>query len=148
MNLSENKGKFGLPLGGSIVSFLCVLDLSIGNDNKSMSPKSVNKFNSRLIPSQATETAKEIIADHRFCGGENDNNKHFLLRCPLYDELRTDLFDQLSDVLGLDVTSINDMDDDTLCHRLLFGDPSLGIIENRVILEATISFIKNSGRLD
>ena len=40
------------------------------------------------------------------------------------------------------------MDDDALCHRLLFGDPSLGTIENRVILEATISFIKNSGRFD
>ena len=56
--------------------------------------------------------------------------------------LRRDLFDQFSDVPGLDVTSINDMDEDTLCHRLLFGDPSLGTIENRVILEATISFIK------
>ena len=34
---------------------------------------------------------------------------------------------------------------DYYCHRLLFGDPSLGTIENRVILEATISFIRNSG---
>ena len=83
-----------------------------------------------------------------FCGKDNENNKHFLLHCPLYDVLRGDLFDQLSDVPGLDIASISNMDDDTLCHRLLFGDPSLGIIENRVILEATISFIKNSGRFD
>ena len=40
------------------------------------------------------------------------------------------------------------MDNDTLCPRLLFGDPSLGTIENRVILEATILFIKNSGLFD
>ena len=72
----------------------------------------------------------------------------FLMHCPLYDVLRGDLFDQLSDVPGLDIASISNIDDDTLCHRLLFGDPSLGTIENRVILEATISFIKNSGRFD
>ena len=48
---------------------------------------------------------------------------------------------QLFDVLGLDITSISNMDDDTFCHRLLFRDPSLGTIEYRVMLEATISFI-------
>ena len=69
------------------------------------------------------------------------SKKHFLLHCPLYDELRIDLFDQLSEVPGLDVASISNMDDGTLCHRLLFGDPSLGTNENRMILEATISFI-------
>ena len=82
------------------------------------------------------------------CGNDNENNKHFLLHCPLYDTLRRDLFDQLSDVPGLDIASVNNMDDDTLCHRLLFGDQSLGTIENRVILDATISFLKNSGRFD
>ena len=82
------------------------------------------------------------------CGNDNENNKHFLLHCPLYDILRRDLFDQLSDVPGLDIASVNNMDDDTLCHRLLFGDQSLGTIENRVILDATISFLKNSGRFD
>ena len=82
------------------------------------------------------------------CGKDNENNKHFLLHCPLYDMLRRDLFDQLSDVPGLDIASVNNMDDDTLCHRLLFGDPSFGTIENRVILDATISFLKNSGRFD
>ena len=55
-----------------------------------------------------------------FCGKDNENNKHFLLHCPLYDVLRGDLFDQLSDVPGLDIASISNMDDDTLCHRLLF----------------------------
>ena len=70
------------------------------------------------------------------------------MHCPLYDVIREDLFDQLSDVPGLDVASISNIDDDTLCHRLLFGNPSLGTIENRVKLEATISFIKNSCRFD
>ena len=83
-----------------------------------------------------------------FRGKDNENSKYFLLYCPLFGVLCGDFLDQLSDVPGLDITSINNMDDDTLCHRLLVGDPSLGTIENRVIVEATISFIKNSGRFD
>ena len=58
-----------------------------------------------------------------FCGKDNENNKHFLLHCPLCDVLRGDLFDQL------DIASINNMDDDALCYRLLFVDPSLCTIE-------------------
>ena len=54
----------------------------------------------------------------------------------------------LSDFPGQDITSINNMYDDTLCHRLFFGDPALGTIENRVILEATSHSSKNSGRFD
>ena len=34
------------------------------------------------------------------------------------DVFHTDLFDQLSDVPVLDINSINNMDNDTLCHRL------------------------------
>ena len=33
--------------------------------------------------------------------------------------LRRDLFDQLSDVPGLDIASIDNIDDDTLYYRLL-----------------------------
>ena len=51
-----------------------------------------------------------------FCGEYNEYNKHFLLHCPLYDVLFGDLFDQLSDVSSLDITSFNNVDDDTLCH--------------------------------
>ena len=82
------------------------------------------------------------------CGKDNENNKNFLLHCPQYDILRRELFVQLSDVPGLDIASVNNIDNDTLCHRLLFGDPSFGTIENRVILDATISFLNNSGRFD
>ena len=99
--------------------------------------------------------AFDCISPLCFCGKDNENKKEFspaLPPIPSYTPytpiLRRDLFDQLSDVPGLDIACISNMDDDALCHRLLFGDPSLGTIENRVILEATISFIKNSGRFD
>ena len=55
-----------------------------------------------------------------FCGKDNENNKHFLVHCPLYDALCTDLFDQLSDVPGLDITSINNIDDDILSSTLVW----------------------------
>ena len=38
--------------------------------------------------------------------------------------------------------SVNNMDDDNLCQPLLFVNPSLRTIENRQILERTISFLK------
>ena len=105
-------------------------------------------FNFSALNEHRFKHAFDCLSPLCFCGKDNENNKHFLLHCPLYDVLRRDLFDQLSDVPGLDIASISNMDDDTLCHRLLLGDPSLGTIENRIILEATISFIKSSGRFD
>ena len=33
-----------------------------------------------------------------------------------------------------------------MCELLLFGDPQLNAVSNRKILEATISFIKNTKR--
>ena len=72
-------------------------------------------------------------------------NEHFLLHCPLYSILRQDLFDQLSDIDGFNVA---DVDPKELCPLLLFGDQNLGTVANRIILEATISFIKASVRLD
>ena len=36
----------------------------------------------------------------------------------------------------------------TLCEMLLYGNPHLNIIDNRIILEATISFIESTKRLN
>ena len=55
---------------------------------------------------------------------------------------RQDLLGQVSDV-GYDVASMNVKD---LCHLLLYGNPNESTFANRIILEATISFIKTSGR--
>ena len=35
-----------------------------------------------------------------------------------------------------------------LCHLLLYGNPNESTFANRIILEATISFIKTSGRFN
>ena len=79
------------------------------------------------------------------CGTGTEDNEHFLLHCPLYSILRQDLFDQLSDIDGFNAADVNPKE---LCLLLLFGDQNLGTVANRIILEANISFIKASARLN
>ena len=76
------------------------------------------------------------------CGNGMEDNDHFLLRCPQFDVMRPDLFGRLSEIPGLNI----DLDDKPLCDLLLFGDSKNSVIINRIILEATISFIKNTKR--
>ena len=71
------------------------------------------------------------------CGIENEDDEHFLLRCPQFHLMRQNLFGQLSHVPGL----IPNLDDKPLCELLLFGDTQLNFANNRKILEATISYI-------
>ena len=79
------------------------------------------------------------------CGIENEDNEHFLLHCPLYDIMRCDLLGQLSEIPGLEISHY---DSKSLCALLLYGSPLLNIIANRIIMEATISFIKETKRFD
>ena len=59
--------------------------------------------------------------------------------------MRCDLFGQLSEIPGLDISNY---DSKSLCALLLYGSPLLNIIANRIIMEATISFIKETKRFD
>ena len=74
--------------------------------------------------------------------GEEDN-EHFLLHCPQFGLERMDLFRQLAEVPDLDIT---DMDSKNLCDLLLYGSDNLNISTNRMIIEATISFIEKTRR--
>ena len=78
------------------------------------------------------------------CGRGIEDNEHFLLHCHQFDLMRRDLFRQLN-IPGLD---INKLDSDALCTLLLFGTKDLNLVENRIIIEATISFINATKRFD
>ena len=78
------------------------------------------------------------------CGKGIEDNKHFLLHCHQFDLMRRDLFRQLI-IIGLDISKLNS---DTLCSLLLFGSKNLNLVENRIIIEATISFINATKRFD
>ena len=79
------------------------------------------------------------------CGIANEDSEHFLLHCPLFEEARRDLLVSLSDVSGLDIAGLDPL---SLTHLMLFGHPDLTLIANRMIMEATINYIKATKRLD
>ena len=63
---------------------------------------------------------------------------------PFFDNARRDLFGQLKDIPLLDSSVL---DNEAFSNLLLFGDDKLNIVSNRMILEATISFIEKTRRL-
>ena len=77
------------------------------------------------------------------CGMAKEDNEHFFLHCLHFNELRQNLLGQLSRVLNKDALNL---DPKELCHLMLYGSPSLSVIDNRMVLEATIQYIENSER--
>ena len=75
------------------------------------------------------------------CGKAKDDNKHFLLHCPLCDIMPCDHLGQLSEAPALDISHY---DSKSLCTLRLFGSPLLNVIANRIIMKATITFIKET----
>ena len=59
----------------------------------------------------------DCLSPRCLCGTGNEDSKHFLLHCSQSDLMRTDLFSELEDVPGLDITS---MDLKDLCELLLY----------------------------
>ena len=57
-----------------------------------------------------------------------------------FDLQRTDLLGQPDDLPGIDIESL---DGKAMCELQQFGSQSANVIVNRLILEATISFIKS-----
>ena len=68
---------------------------------------------------------------------------HFLMHCPMLYHLRRNLVRQLSEILSMDVSNF---DDDFICSLMLYGNSELPYIVNRMILEATLEYIKSSRR--
>ena len=57
--------------------------------------------------------------------------------------MRNELFGQLSEVPGL-ITS--NLDAKALCEVILYGSSKLNVLANRLDMEATLLFIKNTKR--
>ena len=79
------------------------------------------------------------------CNSGIEDNEHFLLHCPIYDQIRNDLLDQLSRIPGLELGNLSS---GALCELLLFGNPRFNDIANKLILEETISFILSTRRVE
>ena len=72
------------------------------------------------------------------CGIANEESEYFLLHCSLFEEARRDLLVSLSDISRLDIARL---DPQSLSHLMLFGNPDLTLIANRMIMEATINYV-------
>ena len=89
--------------------------------------------------------------NHRFncdsplcsCGQSSESTVHFFLHCQLYIDLRRVLLDIVSEIILNDVRVYPDQ---RMCHILLYGSESFNSVANRMILEATIRYIKDSNR--
>ena len=78
------------------------------------------------------------------CSLEPENTPHFLLHCPLYDDLRLTLMSELN-ILD---SSISLLDDTNLVALLLYGNIKYNLRINQKVLQATIKFLKDSTRFD
>ena len=78
------------------------------------------------------------------CGMAIEDIAHYLLHCPRFNQLRRDLFDTVTEVLGFDIVNLNS---GTLCNLLLYGSSNLTLVDRRIIIEATINYIKKTNRL-
>ena len=79
------------------------------------------------------------------CGDGDETTEHFLLRCQHFANTRSTLLEQVSDILK---TDIKVLPEHRLVEILLYGDNNCNEIANKLIIEATIAFIKLSKRFD
>ena len=112
--------------------------------------KRANKRKRRkAIATEATTSKKKNVsdpqkADDKTCSSPQVTDYKATDSKNQFDLMRRDLFRQLT-IPGLD---INKLDSDALCSLLLFGSKDLNVVENRIIIEATISFINATKRFD
>ena len=78
------------------------------------------------------------------CRRGTEDNKHILQYCHQFDLIGRNLFRQLT-IHGLEK---HELDSNALCNVLLFGSKDLNLVENRIIIEATISFIEATKYFD
>ena len=74
------------------------------------------------------------------CGVETQTTFHFLLRCRLYSNIRTELLD---DIYTAD-SSLTLYPDEKLLNILLYGSKFVSVKINQPILKSTIKFLKSS----
>ena len=72
------------------------------------------------------------------------DNEHYLLHCPRFAHQRRVMLDLVSRTTNINIMRQSSKE---LCSLLLYSDSNVNVMINRVILEATLKYIKNSRRL-
>ena len=74
------------------------------------------------------------------CGHNLESNEHYFLRCPLYNNMRIDLFETINDRFGITGDNIS-------VRMLLEGSDALDIPNNKELFDIIHKFIEDTGRL-
>ena len=77
------------------------------------------------------------------CGLEPEATLHYLLRCNLFSDLRTEL---LIDICALNPT-LKILSHEKLLNILLYGSEDFSFKTNKKIIKSTIKFLKTSERV-
>ena len=97
---------------------------------------------SHLSEHRFRDNFQECINSLCSCSLETENTLHYLLHCHHFLQNRINLMNSVNSVFeNFDILSDNIKTD-----VLLYGDPRLDGESNKIILEATISYIKTSER--
>ena len=76
------------------------------------------------------------------CGLEPETALHYLLRCNLYSDLRTEL---LNDICALNPT-LKNLSHEKCLNILLYGSENFSFNTNKKIIKSTIKFLKTYER--
>ena len=99
---------------------------------------------SDLKKHKSNHNFKDITDDSCSCNTGTETTEHFLLSCPNYILLRTNMLNDVKSILdrnNIDIDTINQV------NLLLYGYSTLSYSDNHEIIELTVKFISLSGRL-
>ena len=77
------------------------------------------------------------------CGLDDETHAHFFLRCPMFAVERVSLLSKISDILHTDISVLPS---EHLVHILLYGSNVYNAVTDKLILNETITSIRNTGR--
>ncbi|MCH2389802.1 MAG: hypothetical protein MK234_03870 [Nitrospinales bacterium] len=113
-----------------------------------------DKFGIRLLTKIRVDCSD--LRDHRYnhgfrncpspmcrCNTADETSEHFLARCPLFDAQRVPLLTTISSVLSNDISVLPDSH---LSSLFMYGSKAYNSVTNKLILEATITYIKRTKR--
>ena len=99
-----------------------------------LSPLKAHKFRHNFI-----DTPSDICD----CTLNEESTRHFLLACPLHNIHRATLMSTITPLLILN--DLEDITDVNLVKLLLYGHDSFNYFENKIVIKATIQYLKDSG---
>lgn len=97
------------------------------------------------------------LRDHRFnhsfrcnspicdCTGGIESTEHFFLHCPKFNSQRQTLLSNIATALNTDISVFPDSH---LTEILMYGSPSFNNVTNKIILTASLHYIKSTGRFN